>query len=250
VLLVAVGPERLPGLARQAGKLLVRGRNWLQSSPDAALILRARQEIEQELASIRSSLLEVQSVRDEVLGAARQLEDSVSSLASANASLDDVGTIAPPAAQATPAAGGAVPPADPETAALGEPATSTLAAPSTGVETGQAAPTEPQPAPEIKLDQWSVARQPAPQAAAPRANGASEASHAQDRSAAALESIELRLQAIMADLHALQAQLKQRGALDADWAPPSWGMSMDDTTRDERAPQPDAEEPIATEEAA
>lgn len=257
VLLVAVGPERLPGLARHAGKLLVRGRNWLQSSPDAALILRARQEIEQELASIRSSLLEVQSVRDEVLGAAKQLEDSVTSLASTKVPLDDIGTIAPPAVSGTPGSTAA-----PEAPTLDKPAMPTVSVPSTGspstssppaesgTGTGPAAPPAPQPAPEIKLDQWSVARQPTPQATTPRANGASEASHTQDRSAAALESIELRLQAIMADLHALQAQLKQRGALDDDWAPPSWGMSMDDTTPDERAPQPDAEESIATEEAA
>src|SRR4029079_7742212 len=73
VLLVVVGPERLPGLARQAGQMLVRGRNWLQSSPDAAVVMRARQEIEQELANLKTSLLEVQSVRDEVLGAAKQI---------------------------------------------------------------------------------------------------------------------------------------------------------------------------------
>ncbi len=96
VLLVVVGPERLPDLARQAGKLVVRARNWIQSSPDAALVLRARQEIEQELAGLKASLLEVQSVRDEVLGAARQIEDSVGSLASTKLDLDDVVTIAPP----------------------------------------------------------------------------------------------------------------------------------------------------------
>src|SRR3954465_5715373 len=73
VLLVVVGPERLPGLARQAGSFLVRARNWLQPSGDAALVMRARAEIEAELASIKSSLLEVQDVGDEVMGAAKQL---------------------------------------------------------------------------------------------------------------------------------------------------------------------------------
>ena len=97
ILLVVVGPERLPDLARQAGKLLVRGRNWLQSSPDAAMVMRARQEIEQELATLRTSLLEVQSVRDEVLGAAKQIGAEVNSLTSATkAELEELGTIAPP----------------------------------------------------------------------------------------------------------------------------------------------------------
>src|SRR5215510_11416567 len=82
VTLLVVGPERLPGMARQAGRMLVRVRNWMQTSPDAALVLRARQELEQELAQIRSSLLEVQSVRDEVLDVAKQIDDAVSPIAS------------------------------------------------------------------------------------------------------------------------------------------------------------------------
>src|SRR5262249_34932575 len=80
ILLVVVGPERLPGLARQAGQMLVRVRNWVQKSPDAALVMRARQELEQELATLKTSLLEVQNVRDEVLGAAKQIEETVSEL--------------------------------------------------------------------------------------------------------------------------------------------------------------------------
>src|SRR6266487_2670118 len=95
VLLVVVGPERLPVLARQAGRFLVRARNWLQTSPDAALVLRARAEIEAELASIKNSLMEVQVVRDEVMGAARQFEDSVGSLAPPKLDLNNL--VNPPA---------------------------------------------------------------------------------------------------------------------------------------------------------
>jgi len=94
-------------LARQAGRLLVRGRNWLQSSPDAALILRARQEIEQELATLRSSLLEVQSVRDEVIGAVKQAEGSIGSIGSTKIPLDSTSASAPAAG----AIEGAAPPA-------------------------------------------------------------------------------------------------------------------------------------------
>src|SRR5262245_5592261 len=82
ITLIVVGPERLPGMARQAGRMLVRVRNWMQTSPDAALVLRARQELEQELAQIRSSLLEVQSVRDEVMDVAKQIDEAVSPIAS------------------------------------------------------------------------------------------------------------------------------------------------------------------------
>jgi ribonuclease E len=41
-----------------------------------------------------------------------------------------------------------------------------------------------------------------------------------------LESINIRLQAIMADMWALQQQLKQRGALDEAWQPPSLDVQL------------------------
>jgi sec-independent protein translocase protein TatB len=205
VLLVVVGPERLPGLARQAGSLLVRARNWLQTSPDAALVLRARQEIEAELASLKSSLLEVQSVRDEVLGAARQLEDSVSSITSTKIDFSSMiepikdQTIAPngqaaPDVTAPAALPGGDPIASPEP---DQPATLTL--PDAG--------SMPIGHPEDEHSRNGAA----PAAAPPLAE---------------LESINVRLQAIMSDLWALQEQLKQRGALDQGWQPPSWDMQL------------------------
>lgn len=67
ILLVVVGPERLPGFARQAGKFIIGVRNWIQRSPDAQLILRARDELEQELRAIRTDLTqEMESVRKEM----------------------------------------------------------------------------------------------------------------------------------------------------------------------------------------
>src|SRR5689334_19747154 len=90
LLLVIVGPERLPGLARQMGRWVVIVRNWMQSSPDAAMVLRARQEIEQELTMLKSSLLEVQSIRDEVLDAAKQFNEVVSPLTEGKMTLDDL----------------------------------------------------------------------------------------------------------------------------------------------------------------
>jgi sec-independent protein translocase protein TatB len=80
IALVVVGPERLPGFARQLGKWIVGLRNWIQSSPDAQLLLRARDELEEELRTIRADLVqemqtvrdEMQSVRDEMLQATRE----------------------------------------------------------------------------------------------------------------------------------------------------------------------------------
>jgi sec-independent protein translocase protein TatB len=199
LLLVVVGPERLPDLARQAGRALVRVRNWIQQSPDAAMVLRARQEIEQELALLRNSLLEVQSVRDEVLGAARQVGDSVGALAATRLDMDSL-------------IGGA-PPAPPQDNAAPEPAA-------------------PEPAPAIEPPA-------APHSIAPLAPPPGTVAHGSQPLVAAptpseVQDINLRLQALMTDLWALQEQLKRRGLLTSDWQPPSYAMHL---------PQPDPDAP-------
>jgi sec-independent protein translocase protein TatB len=220
VLLVVVGPERLPGLARQAGQFLVRARNWLQTSPDAALVLRARAEIEAELASIKNSLMEVQVVRDEVMGAAKQLGDSVNAITPPKL---DLNSMINPATEPTITANG-------QAVAGGE-------SPALMLPNGTAAAGTP-------LDQRSTLELPngssAPTqlpAEAPATNGLSGLAHVSSGSAPAiasstapalgeLESINIRLQAIMADMWALQQQLKQRGALDQTWQPPSLDVQL------------------------
>jgi Sec-independent protein translocase protein TatA len=245
VLLVVVGPERLPGLARQVGQFLVRARNWLQTSPDAALVLRARQEIEAELASIKNSLMEVQVVRDEVLGAAKQLEDSVGAIAPPKL---DLNSMVNPPAQPTIATNGQV---VASTAASGEP--SALVLPD-GI-----------PAADTPLDQRSTLElpnggsvppsQPAEALPANAINGLSHGSAAAKPADAVpppalgeLESINIRLQAIMADMWALQQQLKQRGALDEAWQPPSLDVQL--PTPDIAAPAEPAPPPEPSEDPA
>jgi Sec-independent protein translocase protein TatA len=206
VLLVVVGPERLPVLARQFGKLLVRARNWLQTSPDAALVMRARQEIEAELAEIKSSLMEVQVVRDEVIGAAKQLEESVKPITSAKIDLNSM---------------------------VNAPSEPTIArdAPTALAEaTESLASSESSPPAEPVLSQPAAPELPPAQDAPPR--GRAETQHVNGTAPAdgpaltELESINVRLQAIMSDLWALEQQLKQRGALDEGWQPPSTTMQM------------------------
>jgi sec-independent protein translocase protein TatB len=234
--LVVVGPERLPSVARQAGRMLVRARNWLQTSPDAALVLRARQEIEHELVQIRSSLLEVQTVRDEVIGAVKQLDEAVSPLTHVRPpSLSDI--IKPPAEQTYSAgdAGQIAPATDSvPVEAVAE------AAPIDGDAVVEAAPIDdaavdlaPEAAPVMEL---------APELAASdaRQNGTTSAQAAQngvDRppTAAEIEALGLRIQAIMADLFALQEQLKQRGLLADDWQPPSHAMQLPSDAHTEEA---------------
>ncbi len=221
LLLVVVGPERLPDLARQSGRLLVRVRNWVQHSPDAAMVMRARQEIEQELASLRTSLLEVQSVRDEMLGVAKQVEESFESLTSAaKIELDEIGSLAPTNSKpAIPAAAPASPDASAELPAqAAEPiAKSNGVGPADALEIAE--PPNPLQAAVDRAMSSHGAPTPAPEPPAAALPAAAPES-------ATLATIELRLQAIMSDLFALQQKLKQGGALDDGWEPPSWRMQL------------------------
>jgi sec-independent protein translocase protein TatB len=246
ITLLVVGPERLPGMARTAGQFLVRVRNWMQTSPDAALVLRARQELEQELAQIRSSLLEVQSVRDEVLDVAKQIDEAVSPIANIRPpSLSEL--IKEPLDKPQPrdsngqaseasasAAEGAQPAAEdaPAVSLDGEheaiPSESQLTAPV--AEDSPIALTELQPAAEAALDQPSDASgvtKVAPDDVL--VNGAQPERAPEVLPPTEREELNLRIQALMADLHALQEQLRRRGLLDADWQPPSWTMQLSDS---------------------
>jgi len=245
ILLIVVGPERLPDLARQAGKLLVRGRNWLQSSPDAAMVIRARQEIEQELATLRTSLLEVQSVRDEVLGAAKQIGAEVNSLTAATkAELEELGSIAPPKPvnplqdlEATLANAHGQPSADeqaPSASPGDEPPEQAAQAADSATTLNGADEQTPQ-----------ALRQPGQPLPFAEGSPAEPAATAQ----AAFESIDLRLQAIMTDLFALQEQLKQRGVLADDWRPPSWNMQLPGDLPADHPTPPAPDQPVETEEA-
>jgi sec-independent protein translocase protein TatB len=249
ITLLVVGPERLPGMARQAGRFLVRVRNWMQTSPDAALVLRARQELEEELAQIRSSLLEVQNVRDEVLDVAKQIDEAVSPIASIRppslselikepidkpqprtnngqageelASTTDEAQPAQPAVEDPPVAA-----TDGESEATQS--ESQLATPA--VEETPDGPTNLEPVVEATLDTPADrADTPAIAPDAALVNGEQSAPAPQALSSTEREELNLRIQALMADLHALQEQLRRRGLLDADWQPPSWSMQLADS---------------------
>lgn len=119
ILLLVFGPERLPELARQAGRFVVRIRDWIQQSPDAALILRARQDLETELEALRAELTrevesvrqDLQTVRSDLVDASKLIEESAQEVASTSTiNLNSAGTgaldsnpvIHPPAAGTTP----------------------------------------------------------------------------------------------------------------------------------------------------
>lgn len=201
VLLVVVGPERLPALSRQAGQLLVRGRDWLQNKPEMELMMRARQEFEGELEALKSGLREVQLVRDEMVGTAKQLTDSVNPMITARPDFVNLINAHTVARQ--------------DEAALDEPIPASTADEGQvpdGLDTGdirerQVTATEP--------DQISVLL------------------------SAQLDTLSMQMQAIMTDLRALQQQLQHQGALDSDWTPPSHAVSLPEHSPALPASQPE-----------
>lgn len=202
VALVVVGPERLPVLARQAGKMLVTVRNWVQKSPDAAMILRARQEIESELANIRESLAEVQNARDEVVNAARQVNTLVKDdvIGSTRAALDEVRT----GAVARPTKPNGMP------VDLDEAASSETLATGTISEPGPAEPTLVAPDGTSLLEVES-----APEIgtiAPPRDPTAIEHAIATEP-VTDMSALQAQVAALAEQLHELQAQLQERGVL-------------------------------------
>src|SRR5262245_12402402 len=248
ITLIVVGPERLPGMARQAGRMLVRVRNWMQTSPDAALVLRARQELEQELAQIRSSLLEVQSVRDEVMDVAKQIDEAVSPIASIRPpTLTEL--IKEPADKPQPRTNNGQEVEEPATATEDAQAVAPLvedspvaptnsdseavvsdSQPVAAAEDSAIVSTDPAPSVDASFDK--SADMPDSPAAPPEvavANGAQPYPTPHPLSVAERDELNLRIQALMADLHALQEQLRRRGLLDADWQPPSWTMQLADS---------------------
>jgi sec-independent protein translocase protein TatB len=135
IMLLVFGPERLPEFARQAGLFVVRVRDWIQRSPDAALVLRARAELESELQAIRAELTrevesvrqDLQSVRSDLADAGKLVEQSAQDAAAVSkielpdttAQSTDTPSIAPPAPEAN-APASAPPVQEPASTALPE----------------------------------------------------------------------------------------------------------------------------------
>jgi sec-independent protein translocase protein TatB len=230
ILLVVVGPERLPVLARQGGQMLVRVRNWVQKSPDAAMIMRARQEIDQELAMLRSSLMEVQNARDEVMQVARQVnqtitedfggavkqiaqtinEDGIKAVQKSASDVLKAATAPLPAEQAASAA----------ESAAGE--AHVNGTPPSATESSAA------PAPDAGNGQTVARGRTRGESFAPASSTSAEqrASVTAQPSGDGVALIELRMlheqmQAMLRDMQALQQELRGRGLLGDNWQAPA-----------------------------
>jgi hypothetical protein len=163
--------------------------------------------------------LEVQVVRDEVLGAAKQLEDSVGSISPPKFDLNSL--VNPPAEQTIAVNGQALSSGTAPDLVLADgttPASTPLDQHSTLELPGGSSVPIPSPAEHQPIN--GLANGSAHGSAVPSAGTAAAPTPGD------LESINIRLQAIMADMWALQEQLKQHGALDQNWQPPSFDVQL------------------------
>jgi sec-independent protein translocase protein TatB len=251
--LVVLGPERLRTMGRSTGKLVAQLLAWQQQSPEAQMVQQIRDDFQREIVDLRDELVrareqldvsaEVQRLRAETgnimpkdiadleARARASTPDKTDATAEATAPPEPA---TPEPATPEPAPESAQPAETPNTAPEPAPEPAT---PEPAPESAQPAET-PNTAPEPAAPEpTSAASEPAPEPA--QANGtaaehvpAAPADDLAPTAGAALpehiappsteqEHLAHQIQALVADLHALQEQLRRRELLDADWQPPS-----------------------------
>jgi sec-independent protein translocase protein TatB len=243
IVLVVVGPERLPMLARQTGLMIARVQSWIQRSPDAMMIMQARQELQREIENLRVELVEMQQAQQRLVESAQQaIQTPLDELKAVGEELKSIPTTAsdsggkPPAqapapeqpvaaehngfaeaptppADAQPAAEAAAPPLDSDPSALVD-----EALPETALDWSEFGP-PPEPArqkpPGDERPALLEPSLPAPDTEADASllaalDDASQRAH-EIALEARLDELSLRLQTLAAELAALRTELASRG---------------------------------------
>jgi sec-independent protein translocase protein TatB len=219
IVLVVVGPERLPGLARQTGLLIARVQSWLQRSPDAMMIMQARKELEKEIDNLRGELVRMQQAQAQLVSSAKQ------GLTEIKESVEQPFTELKTVASSSATNGGGRASAANAVAEAGSDATSEPATP-------QIELTTPDPdAPEFAVPEAptpvQATAEPAPTAPPAVASSAqpgvapAEEPVALPSSSAQIDALAQRLNEIGAVLVALQDELRRQGVLTEGWQPRS-----------------------------
>lgn len=242
--LIVFGPEKLPEIGRFAGRQLAKLMAWQQQSPEAQMIQKIRQDFEQEIVLLRDELVRTRQQLD-ISTDVRQLHNQTQSLLTVQSSPS--GTVAAGEA-VSPKSSDAEAPKERSVSevherrqklfeeedlhAIAPPASNTNSedAPSNAAvkSSGDRSSIEESPNGEhteaITSDPAAARAPESPASSAiPSTDSTPATNHSfpDDR-----EMLLLQMQALMADLHALQEQLKARGLLDPDWKPPSHDQAL------------------------
>jgi sec-independent protein translocase protein TatB len=248
--LVVLGPERLRAMGRSAGKLVAQLLAWQQQSPEAQMVQQIRDDFQREIVDLRDELVRAREQLDVSAEVQRLRQETGSIMPADIADLEARARASSPnaahaEAQATPA---------PEHAEAAEHTAATAeqppdAAPASTPDTPDAAPEAPHATstPE-HTERTAAPAEQSPDAAqqttsAPPETAQANGSAAEHPPAAPTdelaptagvalpehiappgfeqEHLAHQIQALVADMHALQEQLRRRELLDADWQPPS-----------------------------
>lgn len=196
--LIVVGPERLPEMARSAGRFLGRIIAWQQQSPEFQTIQQVRQEIQNEITGLRN---EISQTQQQVVSNVQALKQSVPSLK------EELAEATNEISQAARAGGAATLAGKQPDRAKPLPATYQRDRPVNG------AAEETTEQPDDMIGEQSQ-NKPASRSPLPDHPG----EYVTAEQAALLMQ---QIQSLSADMHALQEQLRAKGYLDAEWNPPS-----------------------------
>jgi sec-independent protein translocase protein TatB len=201
--LIVVGPERLPEMARSAGRFFGRLIAWQQQSPEFQTIQQVRQEIQNEITGLRN---EISQTQQQVVSNVQALQQSVPSLK------EELAEATNEISQAARAGGAAKPAGKPSDRAKPLPATYQRDRPGNGA----AEETADQPGNTI-AEEGDPRGEQSQDGSASRSPLSSDEFFPAEQAALLVQQI----QSLSADMHALQEQLRAKGYLDADWTPPS-----------------------------
>lgn len=197
--LVVLGPERLQQMGRDLGRLVGRFLAWQQTNPEAQMMQNLHREFQREIAELRAEVARARQqldVTDDVDQLRQELRQQGLDRMREQSMQGENSPASQPALDNAPLPdnriGGSVEPAP-------EPPAATPAPDSADPQPAAAAPAEP-------------AAQPMP--APPSANGTPETTSEH-------ELLARQLHVLVADMHALQEQLRARGLLAPEWEPPS-----------------------------
>lgn len=196
--LIVVGPERLPEMARSAGRFFGRIIAWQQQSPEFQTIQQVRHEIQNEITGLRN---EISQTQQQVVSNVQALKQSVPSLK------EELAEATNEISQAARAGGAATLAGKQPDRAKPLPATYQRDRP------GNRAAEETT---EQSDDMIGEQAQNEPASRSPLSDHSGEYVTAEQ---AAL--LMQQIQSLSADMHALQEQLRAKGYLDAEWTPPS-----------------------------
>lgn len=212
VSILVLGPERLQQAARSLGRLFARVMAWQYQSPEAQMIQQIRNDFEQEIVDLRNELIRARKqldIREEVKDIHQELQ---SSLTLSNPPGNPVArdpVVSPYQHSYQPATMPHTDVSQPHSHPMGTGGDGRILA-TPDASNGVAFSADHDPDRQLLLNFLQTPT-----------DESDPSMLSMNMNAASIQALAQQLEMVMADLHTLQEQLRDRGVLDADWQMPS-----------------------------